>query len=79
MVDGSNIPNPIEGLQQIFNPISGANGQPIAVLGTFQTLFMPMPSLTEGIQQGQTIINGMNTLGSVFKPLVEGVQNIQQG
>lgn len=48
----------------------------MAVLGTFQTLFMPMPSFTEGLQQGQAIANGMNTLGSVFKPIVDGVQNI---
>lgn len=68
--------NPLEGLQQIFNP-NTSGGRPMAVLGTFQTLLMPMPSLTEGFQQGQTIINGMNTLGSVFKPLVDGVQSIQ--
>lgn len=74
----NSVPNPIEGLQQIFNPTSGSNGRPMAVLGTFQTLFMPMPSLTEGLQQGQTIINGMNTLGGVFKPIVDGVQSIQQ-
>lgn len=50
----------------------------MAVLGTFQTLFMPMPSLTEGFQQSQAIANGMNTLGGVFKPLTDGIQSIQQ-
>lgn len=70
-----NLPNPIAGLQQLFSPSSGS-GRPMAVLGTFQTLFMPMPSLVEGVQQGQAIANG---LGSLFKPVVDGVQSIQQG
>lgn len=71
LTENNNNANPLETLQEIFSPGEISNRAPMAVLGTFQTLLMPMPS----IQQGQAIVNGMQTLGGIFKPLVDGVQN----
>lgn len=72
-----NLPNPVQGFQQLFNSnsLNGNGGNnPMAILGTFQTLLMPMPSMIEGIQQGQNVLNGLNMFSSLVKPLTNNSQ-----